>query len=251
MIMTSSTPWYQKAFQEHYLQVYAHRSLAQAWEEVQTFLPFIPPLDAQTPVLDLCCGAGRHLQAIQAYGTFPLFGLDLSWALLREAQQIVPSIPVIQGDMRQLPFLPETFQAIFQFFTSFGYFSDSENADFLRQIANLLKPQGFYVLDYLNPIQVRATLIPYSTTVKNAYTLQETRTIRENRVEKEVTLSFPEQQIQYQESVRLYLKEELEILFHQAGFTDLQFFGNFRGERYESQSPRLIILARKGIPLCN
>ena len=52
------------------------------------------------------------------------------------------------GDMLSLPFERE-FDAVYSFFTSFGYFGDDENEQVLAGIARALKPGGRFLLDIL------------------------------------------------------------------------------------------------------
>ena len=51
----------------------------------------------------------------------------------------------------RLPFRVNYFDYAFNFFTSFGYFKTRrEHDDAIRTIANGLKPNGIFVIDYLN-----------------------------------------------------------------------------------------------------
>lgn len=236
-------PWYQQAFGAHYLQVYAHRSTTQAFEELNSLLSFLPELDRADSILDLCCGGGRHLVALASLGFQHLVGVDLSEDLLTFAKTQAKSSQFVLADMRNLPFLPAQFACIFQFFTSFGYFSEEENKAFLAQIYSLLRPKGFYLLDYLNPEQVVSQLIPFSTTLRKNFFLQEERQIRHSRVEKKVLIEIPSQKIEYTESVRLYSRKELEQLLLNVGFSSLKIFGSFDGKPYDQHSSRMIVLA--------
>ncbi|MEK7484843.1 MAG: class I SAM-dependent methyltransferase [Planctomycetota bacterium] len=239
----NQSPWYQQAFGAHYLQIYAHRSATQALHEIKSILPFLPAMDLSTSVLDLCCGSGRHLLALESLGFKSLIGVDLSEDLLSVAKQQIQKSHLVLADMRALPFSEKSFSAIFQFFTSFGYFSEEENQFFLKQIQKLLRPEGAYLLDYLNPEWVVSQLIPLSTTIRQNFFLREERRIRGSRVEKKVFLELPSKTIQYMESVRLYSQKEILSLFHGAGFSTIKIFGTFDGKPYDKNSPRMIVLA--------
>lgn len=62
------------------------------------------------PVLDLGCGAGRDLRWLEARG-LRMVGGDLSGGMLAEARKIARS-PLIQLDMRSLPFTSARFAAV-------------------------------------------------------------------------------------------------------------------------------------------
>ena len=76
-------------------------------ESVDAFATLMP---ARGLILDLGCGAGRDLAAFQERG-FRVVGADLSWGLLCEARQRVDS-PLVQADMRALPFANNRFDGI-------------------------------------------------------------------------------------------------------------------------------------------
>ena len=64
---------------------------------------FVDLLPSKTGrVLDAGCGAGRDLESLRSRGLKPI-GVDLSTGLLREAQRRTTA-PLIQGDLRRLPF---------------------------------------------------------------------------------------------------------------------------------------------------
>ena len=52
-------------------------------------------------------------------------------------------------DLRSIEFENE-FHAIYNWFNSFGYFSDGENAEVVRRFARALRPGGRLLIDHLN-----------------------------------------------------------------------------------------------------
>ena len=74
-----------------------------------------------------------------------MVGYDLSETLLTVARQEADRrwfpIEFVQGDMRSLPYDTE-FDAVINYFTSFGYFDDLDNARVVQQVARALKPEG-------------------------------------------------------------------------------------------------------------
>ncbi|MBI5809336.1 MAG: class I SAM-dependent methyltransferase, partial [Ignavibacteriales bacterium] len=66
------------------------------------------------------------------------------------------------ADIRKV-FLKSKFDLITNLFTSFGYFeSDKENFSFIQNAYELLKENGYYVLDYFNENHLRKNLLEKS-----------------------------------------------------------------------------------------
>ena len=101
-------------------------------------------------ILDVACGRGRHSRILAEKG-FVVTGIDISFDSIAFAKKSeAENLEFYQHDMR-LPFRVNYFDYTFNFFTSFGYFKTRrEHDDSIRMIANGLKPDGIFVIDYLN-----------------------------------------------------------------------------------------------------
>ncbi len=106
-------------------------------------------------ILEVGCGGGRVLAEYLGFGASPekLFGLDLLFDRLLEAQHMLPGSAFINGDGQSLPYAPKTFDLVLQY-TAISSILDPEIrrkicADMLRVLA-----PGGLVLSYdfwLNP----------------------------------------------------------------------------------------------------
>ena len=80
-------------------------------------------------ILDLACGPGPHAVELASRG-YSVVGYDLSLAMLAraadEAQERGQKLNFLQGDMREMAF-EETFDGVYCWSTSFGYFDDEKN----------------------------------------------------------------------------------------------------------------------------
>jgi SAM-dependent methyltransferase len=240
--------WYEEAFGSHYLEVYAHRTDEAAGAEA-AFAGKILGLGPGSRVLDLACGAGRHSRALSSLG-IDVTGMDLSPELLESAgsrtdpEQEGPRY--VRGDMRHLPFA-DSFDAVCQFFTSFGYFEDPrEDEAVLREVARVLLPGGRFLFDYLNRNEVVRTLTPESVTEAGDLTIRARRRVSPDgrRVLKDVLVRRGGDRIsEYTESVRLYDPEELGEMMMGAGLHPTRRYGDLAGGSWSPSAPRLVIVA--------
>jgi SAM-dependent methyltransferase len=105
-------------------------------------------LPASGRVLDVPCGGGRHAIELAARG-YQVTGVDISTDSLAFARSTAKergaTIALHEQDMRNLPW-PAAFDGAFSFGNSFGYMDDDANADFLKAVANTLKPGASFLL---------------------------------------------------------------------------------------------------------
>lgn len=146
--------------------------------------------------------------------------------------------------MRELPFAPGTFDLSVNLFTSFGYFDDDrEHAQVLACVGEATKRGGTFVLDFLNPDEVRTNLIPRDERVVDGSTVEQLRAISADRkyIEKTIRVRGKE----YLERVRLLSPPELEGMLNAAGFDVVARAGDYTGAPWQELSPRTILFARR------
>jgi len=234
--------WFEDWFGERYLHLYRHRDERDA-EDLLALLRRTLPWQRGWKVLDVACGAGRHLRVL---GTMQVqaIGLDLSGSLLRRAREVTPA-PLVRADLRWLPIRSGTMDLTLNLFTSFGYFeTDVEHSTALLGMAGTVKVGGWFVLDYLNAEGVRRSLVP-----REVVDLGETRLEIERRVTGDgrfVTQSIvsPDRE-RFIERVRLLGVAELEAMFGAAGLTVTHRFGDYRGAPLNAGHPRTILIGRR------
>jgi len=242
-------PWYSRWFGKDYLEVYPHRDHEEAEEAVDLLVDRLETTPG-TRVLDLACGAGRHLRVLQDRGLAAM-GLDLSLPLLQEARREVPEATLLRGDMRSLPFRSASFGLVASFFTSFGYFDDeTQDRRVLAEIGRVLTPDGAVFLDFLNADQVRRTLTPRDEARVGGRRVVQERVLREEGRLVEKTIRIDDEDggppRVFHERVRLYELSELEALLSALDLAVQDRFGDYDGSPFTSRTPRLILLARRG-----
>lgn len=244
-------PWYEQSFGSDYMLVYKHRDWENAAKEVLQMISLLQ-LSEEARVLDIGCGMGRHALALSSFG-YSVTGIDLSPSLLEEARRhdLQGAVKWELGDMRELPFEACAFDATVNFFTSFGYFSnEDDNVKVLRNIRRVLRPDGSFLIDFLNPVYVEQTLVPRSERrdEDTGLVIQELRSIADGWVQKEITVFHPQNKEApraYLERVKLYKLEWFESRLADCGLSLEQLYGNYDASPYEaSKSPRMIMAGR-------
>ena len=224
--INGSIPWFKKWFNENYLSLYQHRDESDARDQIQLILQTLCPAK-DVPILDLGCGVGRHLSILSRMG-YRAFGLDLSETLLREGKRLYGNIPVIQGDMQAIP---GNFHLILSLFTSFGYFeSHNSNKQVIQSISRSIPEGGWFWLDFLNPPYLRSNL--EARTVRETPSGQrvvEKRQICQDRIIKDILFKKDNKSWDFQESVRLYSRRDLELMLSEFALIPRGCFGDYVG----------------------
>jgi len=225
--------WVVDAFGPWYATVYPHRDAAEAERLLATVAAHVEL--GGRHVLDVGCGAGRHLVRVRELGASPV-GLDLSPTLLAEAART--GVPVVRGDMRRLPFGSARFDGVTSLFTSFGYFSREEDRGVVREAVRVLEAGGFHVLDFLNRDRVLSHPNAETERASGGFRIRESRRVdaRGGRVRKRVTVlpvGSDEPVADYEERVNLWGGRELSALLSASGLRVLQEWGEYDGSPFD------------------
>ena len=133
---------------EIYDQVHTFKDYA---SEVQLLLGLIDRLHptART-LLDVACGTGMHLELLQ--GRFEVSGLDIHPALLAQAAERVPGVPLHAGDMESFN-LEQTFDVVTCLFGSVSFLvTPARLARALASMAHHVAPGGLLIVEpWLTP----------------------------------------------------------------------------------------------------
>lgn len=200
-------------------------------------------------VLDAPCGHGRIAGRLARDGC-EVTGIDANERFLSIAREAWPKVTFARGDMRALPF-EAGFDALVNWFTSFGYFDRETNDAVLAGFAKALRPGGRLLLELSNPGWLRRlTEFTGGSTVSLAerdgdlmvdrvtyddsegFSRTERFVVRGGRVRR---LEFTLEQIPARQLVERLLA---------AGFEHVELFGQ-GGSKYEEDGRRLIAVAQR------
>jgi SAM-dependent methyltransferase len=242
--------WFETAFGRLYPLVYAHRDDDSASREIECLGRWLNLTGTRLKTLDVCCGTGRHTEALAGMG-LDVTGMDLSMVLLtRGAARPGLTGCLVRAEMRALPFGSE-FDLVTNLFTSFGYFSDDrDNEQALREMARVLVPDGRLVLDHMNRTAVESKLVHEDSETRDGLRIRQARRIEGNRMKKEIDVEIiaDGERIHLVEDVRLYSPAEMRCLLEASGLEEIGLYGDFDGGALRGSSPRMIaVAAKKGI----
>jgi SAM-dependent methyltransferase len=246
--MEAGKQWFKDWFNSPYYHLlYNKRDEQEARAFLDKIFDYLK-LPQQTLLLDVACGKGRHAKYMAEKG-YDVTGIDLSEQSIRIAKKMEQeNLHFYQHDMR-LPFRINYFDAVFNFFTSFGYFeTEREHHNAIRTLANALKPGGIFVFDYLNTPQVAANLVEKEVITKNRVVFDIERAHTNGRFLKRINILDPDlmQRLTFTESVRAFKASEIEALFTQHGLEVKAVFGDYHFNKLDDQnSPRSIWITQK------
>ncbi|WP_447637494.1 class I SAM-dependent methyltransferase [Flavobacterium microcysteis] len=215
------------------------------YEEAQVFMDNITNylnLPEDSKILDLACGKGRHSIYLNQLG-YDVTGADLSENSITEASKYANNkLHFTVHDMR-IPF-DEKFDAIFNLFTSFGYFeNDEDNLTTLKAIKESLSEYGFAVIDFMNVHHVINNLVPEETKTVEGIDFKIKRYVKDNHIFKEIDFEDKGEKFHFVEKVQALTLQDFEEMMEEAGIFLLDTFGDYKLKKfYKNESERLIMV---------
>jgi SAM-dependent methyltransferase len=234
--------WYSSWFDTPYYHIlYKDRNDEEAREFMQNLVNFIS-LPPKSSILDLACGKGRHAVYLNELG-FEVTGVDLSENSILHAKQFENDNLRFFTHCMCDP-LNKKFDAVFNLFTSLGYFEDEEdNLSSIKAIKQELKPGGFGVIDFMNVERVLDQLIPDEVKKVENINFHITRQLRNGYILKNIRFEDEGKTFNYTEKVKALSFQDFLGYFEKAGIELLHTFGNYQLMDYDATtSDRLILI---------
>jgi SAM-dependent methyltransferase len=234
--------WFASWFDTPYYHIlYKERN----YREAQIFMDNLTHylnLPEKAKVLDLACGKGRHAIYLNQLG-FDVIGADLSENSIAEANKNSNSSLHFQvHDMREK--MEDQFDAIFNLFTSFGYFeNDADNLKTLIAIKESLTEHGFAVIDFMNVNQVIANLVPVETKTVEGIDFHIQRYVKDGHIYKEIAFKDQDESFHFTEKVQALTLQNFQDMMEEAGIYLLDIFGDYKLKKFhKTESERLIMI---------
>jgi SAM-dependent methyltransferase len=200
-------------------------------------------------VLDIPCGMGRLTIPMARMG-LAMTGVDLTASYVRrarrDAKQEALDIRFVCCDMRDTAFDGE-FDAAFNWWGSFGYFSDADNLRFCKLVFQALRPGGRFLIEGPNKSWILAHFRPrYERTIGGVRIVERGRwDARTGRVLSIWTFHRGRVSERRRVSMRIYNGAEMRSLLRASGFREIALFGHPPLGRFTRHSQRLIAVGRK------
>ena len=215
-----------------------HQEAAHFMDVLTSFLKLSP----QTEILDLACGKGRHAQYLNTLG-FHVTGVDLSPKSIDFAKQFENDTLHFKVHDMSLPY-PKRFDAVFNLFTSFGYFEKKEDdIKTLKSIKQALKPNGVGVIDFLNVNVVQQHLKKSETKIIDGITFHIRKKIENGYILKNIKFIHNNKHYVFTERVKAIDYASFLTYFKEANINLLNCFGDYQLNPFsENSSERLILI---------
>lgn len=241
--------WFETWFDTPYYHIlYKDRDFAEAENFISLLINNLR-IDKDSTIIDLACGKGRHSVFLNQLG-YNVLGLDLSKESISHNKQYekTDSTPFLKFGVHDIrdeiypQFSAEKVDAVFNLFTSFGYFeNESDDKKVFRSVKNILKENGFFVLDFLNEKWVKNTLVSESFVKKEGINFKINKRIENQYIIKDIYFEDGGKDFHFFEKVKLHTLEEIGKYAEEFGFERVTIFGDYNLGKFDLEnSPRCI-----------
>lgn len=236
--------WYSSWFDTPFYHIlYKDRDYKEAGNFMDNLISFLK-LSQNDEILDLACGKGRHSKYLNELG-FRVTGVDLSPKSIAFAKQFENSSLVFEEHDMSMPY-PKKFNAVFNLFTSFGYFdNEKDNLRTIKAIKSELKPNGFAVIDFLNAAFVKSNLVPSETKTVNDINFKIERIIENGYIIKKIHFNYNNEDYRFEERVKAITLSEFKNFINDANADLLYCFGDYQLNDFDVESSERLILIFK------
>ena len=233
--------WYASWFDTPFYHIlYKDRDYTEASNFMKNLVSFLK-LPKDSEILDLACGKGRHSKFLNELG-FRVLGVDLSPKSIAYAKQFENETLTFEEHDMALPY-PKKFDAVFNLFTSFGYFENEiDNLNTIKAIKEELKPGGYAVIDFLNAEYVKRNLVPTETKIVDGITFYLQRSIKNGFIYKNIKFNFENQDFDFTEKVKAITLSDFNDCFADANVDLVHTFGDFKLNEFDEKTSKRLIL---------
>lgn len=237
-----NSAWYTSWFNTPFYHIlYKDRDYAEAESFMKNLTNYLN-IPENGKILDLACGKGRHAIYLNSIG-YNVTGVDLSKNSINHAKQFENDTLHFKVHDMSKPY-NQKFDAVFNLFTSFGYFDKEEdNLNTIKAIKENLNEFGFGVIDFMNSEYVIENLVSEDSKIVDGIEFKMKRYIDNGYILKDIEFAFEGKDYKFQERVRAFTLNDFKKLFEQAGVYLLDVFGDYKLHKFDTkESKRLIMI---------
>ena len=233
--------WFASWFDTPYYHIlYKERDDYEAEFFMNSLTSFLK-LPKKAEILDLACGKGRHAIYLNQLG-YDITGIDLSRASIEFAKSFENERLQFKVHDMCISY-PKKFDAVFNLFTSFGYFEDEEdNFRTIKAIQSEIKPKGYGVIDFLNANFISKNIVPSEKKTIEGITFSIDRYIEGGYIYKDIKFSDKSEDHFYTERVKAITLDDFKHYFEKAGVRLLHCFGDYHLNKFNTETSERLIL---------
>lgn len=239
---SNKNDWFVSWFDSPYYHVlYKNRDDSEAQQFMSRLTTYLN-LEKNDSILDVACGKGRHAIYLASLG-FQVTGTDLSKNSIDYASQFENNRLQFKTHDMRIP-MSSQFDAVFNLFTSFGYFEkDTDHLLALQSFRKNLKPNGIGIIDFLNVPYVEKKLVANEVKTIDDILFTIERSMTKTHILKKINFCVDNTEYNYAEKVRSLQLPDFISLFEKSNLQVVEVFGDYQLNPYHSQnSERLIMM---------
>lgn len=241
-MLKDSKHWFASWFNTPFYHIlYKNRDYKEARHFMENLTAYLN-LPEKASILDLACGKGRHSHYLNSIG-YNVTGIDLSEDSINHAKRFENETLKFEVHDMSKPFTRQ-FDAVFNLFTSFGYFEDEQdNLNTIKSIKANLKEHGIGVIDFMNTDVVIKNLVTKNDKTVDGIKFNMNRYIEEGYIVKDIIFDIDHKSYNFQERVKAFTLDDFLNMFNQSGIVLLDVFGDYKLNKYKRyESERLIMI---------
>lgn len=241
-MIKNNITWYASWFDTPFYHIlYKDRDNSEAESFMLTLTNYLN-IPEHGKILDLACGKGRHAKHLNSLG-YDVTGIDLSANSISYAKKFENDTLHFEVHDMCKPY-HKKFDAVFNLFTSFGYFvKEEDNLNTIKSIKKELNKTGFGVIDFMNSDFIIDNLVAENTKVVDGIRFKQKRRFENGFIIKDISFTADGENYTFQERVRAFTLSDFEVIFKKAGVHLIDIFGDYKLRKFDNtMSERLIMI---------
>ncbi|MBI5223567.1 class I SAM-dependent methyltransferase [Candidatus Micrarchaeota archaeon] len=177
---------------------------------------------SSSPLLDVGCGSGWHLEYLYKSGYTDLTGIDVSELSLKDfrARLDTGDITLIKGDFFNYN-VSQKFDCIINFHSCLGQFGSTGDGTFIQKLFSVLREKGYLILTVFTKSKIHHLLgnfeVKYSK--RSDMTVHSALMFNAETSNLKILQTFSGKLLQ--ENIRLYDEAEIVVLLTEGGFNQV------------------------------
>ncbi len=205
-------------------------------------------------VIDMGCGTGEHVKALQARG-YEVVGVDSSEKMVGVARKRHPQCKFDTGFMQGYQ-ASHHYDGIVFLFGTFNYLiSEEEIKSCLKLLQQNLKPAGLAIFEIWNadpirrikrkPITNVASLKSGQVQIKRHRGFRLTRSDASTVVDVNYIYTLDKRELKDKHTMRVFFWNEIKAKLEDFKFEVLNVYGNYKMDKFKSNGGKILIVAKK------